>query len=60
MNNNNNHNSIKNKNSKNNININLNDNNSNKRKTIQKVRIKSTIDFNKNYYWMHKNIKNNK
>ena len=59
LNNNNNHNSIKNKNSKNNFNMNPNINNSNSRKTMQKDRIKSTIDFDKKLlFWIHKNFKN--
>ena len=56
---NNNNNSIKNKNSKNNFNINSNINNSNSRKTIQKDRIKNTIDLDKKLlFWIHKNLKN--
>ena len=53
----NNNNYLKNKNNKNNFII----NNSNNKKTIQKDRIKSTIDFDKKIMlWIQKNLKNNK
>ena len=53
----NNNNYIKNKNSKNIFNI----NNSNNKKTIQKDKIKSTIDFDKKImFWIQKNLKSNK
>ena len=51
-----NNNCIKNKNNKNNFNI--NSNNATNRKTVQKERIKSTIDFDKKLmFWIHKNFK---
>ena len=53
---NNNNNCIKNKNNKNIYNI--NSNNATNRKSIQKERIKSTIDFDKKLmFWIHKNFK---
>jgi len=56
-----NNNYIKNKNNKNNYMSHYNINNSNNKKTIQKDRIKSTIDFDKKLmFWIHKNFKNNK
>ncbi len=50
---------IKNKNSKNKNNILFS--NSNNKKTIQKERVKNTIDFDKKLmFWLHKNFKSNK
>ena len=52
---------IKNKNSKNNFNNISNLNNSNNKKTVQKERIKATIDLDKKLmFWIHKNYKCNK
>ena len=56
-----NNNYIKNKNLKNNFNNNYNLNYSNNKKTIQKDRIKNTIDFDKKLmFWIHKNFRASK